>query len=122
MFLYYLGRKLGRLTYPDGVAAKSGHMIHFRSVKYKRKLHGGGWWLLGELVSCVRSLVFFVLCNFCRLFFHNLYMSGITEEVAAILVTMRIKKKKNDSGVLEQTDKKRMTLFRLLYKLKLTQT
>ena len=94
MFLYYLGRKLGRLTYPDGVAAKSGHMIHFLSVKYKKKRHGGGWWLLGELVSCVRSLVFFVLCNFCLLFFHNLYMSGITEEAAAILVTTRIKKKK----------------------------
>ena len=43
MFFYYLGRKPGRLTYPDGVAAKSGHVVHLWSVKYKRKLHSGEW-------------------------------------------------------------------------------
>lgn len=35
-------------------------------------------------------------------------MNGITEEEPAILVTM---KKKNDSGILQQAYKKRMTLF-----------
>ncbi|KAI4539148.1 hypothetical protein MG293_010540 [Ovis ammon polii] len=35
------GRKPGRLTYPDGVAAKSGHVVHLWSVKYNRKLHSG---------------------------------------------------------------------------------
>lgn len=54
-----------------------------------------------------------VLCGFYLLFFYNLYVKGVTEEVAAMLIIP--KKKIWLSGIFEQADKRRISLVALLY-------